>query len=52
MNKNQKIKMVKKIIDDQKLIHQYIKEGKDLSELKEKNITFVQPLENNNIKKE
>ena len=39
--KKSKIKSLKKLIEDQKLIHKYIQEGKDLSELR---IKLAQPL--------
>ncbi|WP_161596632.1 hypothetical protein [Chitinophaga vietnamensis] len=38
------IAMLKKMIADKKLIHEYITNGRDLSELKSKGIKFVQPL--------
>ncbi|MBO9730461.1 MAG: hypothetical protein J7623_17605 [Chitinophaga sp.] len=38
------IAILKKMIEDKKLIHDYITNGRDLSELKSKGIKFVQPL--------
>ena len=39
-----KIEQLHKYIRDKKMIHEYIKKGKDLSELKSYGINFVQPL--------
>jgi hypothetical protein len=38
------VAVLKKMIADKKLIHDYITNGRDLSELKSKGIKFVQPL--------
>ncbi|SEW29292.1 hypothetical protein [Chitinophaga arvensicola] len=38
------ITILKKMIEDKKLIHDYITNGRDLSELKSKGIKFVQPI--------
>ncbi|WP_235938122.1 hypothetical protein [Chitinophaga solisilvae] len=38
------VNILKKMIEDKKLIHDYITNGRDLSELKSKGIKFVQPL--------
>lgn len=38
------IAILQKMIADKKLIHDYITNGRDLSELKSKGIKFVQPL--------
>ncbi len=38
------ISTLKKMIEDKKLIHDYITNGRDLSELTSKGIKFVQPL--------
>lgn len=38
------VDILKKMIEDKKLIHDYITNGRDFSELKSKGIKFVQPL--------
>jgi hypothetical protein len=45
IDKDKFIVIIRKMIEDKKVIHEYIRSGKDLSELKTKyEITFSSPL--------